>query len=229
MLVCRLPPGTGGATNCACQHTKAPTLSPICIENWRNWFLERGLDEGLLEWYLMPFLTLVPCYWFYWCVIFCVGLGNFGGITTILIPVPYDQQAVQHPHPAAHLGYGLLQTNPPPQPRYPRRHSNLALMPQMWLQPSIRQMSPPNRMARSIRQLLMPRGHSPLRRACIAIPSARWATQARVTWFAAVCVSDGTTNNASQTGPSWRTHHGGFANHVTPYHQPCLPSVWHWY
>ena len=71
----------GGATNCACQQTRAPTLSPICIENWRNWFLEigRGLDEGLLERYLMPFLTLIPFYWFYWCVIFCVGLGEFWG------------------------------------------------------------------------------------------------------------------------------------------------------
>ena len=106
---------------------------------------------------------------------------------------------------------------------------NLALMPQMWLQPLIRQMSPPNRMARSIRQLLMPRGHSPLPKDCIAIPSARWATRARVTWFAAVCVWDGTTTNSSQMGPSWRTHHGGFAHHVAPYHQPCLPSVWHWY
>ena len=71
----------GGATNCACQQTRAPTLSPICIENWRNWFLEigRGLDEGLLERYLMPFLTVIPFYWFYWCVIFCVGLGEFWG------------------------------------------------------------------------------------------------------------------------------------------------------
>ena len=39
-------------------------------------------------------------------------------------------------------------------------------------------------------------------------------------WHHEQCITDGF---------SWRTHRGGFAHHVAPYHQPCLPSVWHWF
>ena len=48
-------------------------------------------------------------------------------------------------------------------------------------------------------------------------------------WFTALNVSNGTMNNVLQMGPSWRTHSGGFAYHVVPCHQLCLPSVSHWY
>ena len=112
-------------------------------------------------------------------------------------------QAAQHPHLAEHLSHRLLQTKPPLHSRpYPSRHSNLALMIQMRLQSFIRQKSSPNHMAKPIRQLLMPRGHSHLLTACIAIPSERWVARKRVTWFAAVYVSDGTTNSILQTGSS---------------------------